>query len=122
MNRENVLRVADRIDGLPYRPPTLLGETEKPTAFSMASGCATACCISGWAVETFKTGGYVPLVEAQRIFGLNQDQARTLFKPPGFASATWNGARAAQVLRLVAAAGDNVTGKQILAFWWNPWD
>ena len=121
MNRENMLKVADRITNFPYRHPTFSFGTGKPNAFSMASCCGVACCISGWTAEIFKTGGYVPLVEAQIILGLNQDQAHALFKPPGFAGAKWDGASAAKVLRLIAAAGDGVTGDEIRAFWRDPW-
>ena len=49
MNHENVLKVADGISDIPY------GETMntygKPKAFNMASGCGSACCVSGWAHE-----------------------------------------------------------------------
>ena len=119
MNRENVLRVADRIDGLPYEGQSKLGK--QPKAFNMSSGCGSSCCIGGWTSEVF-WGRYAALVCARDILGLNSAQARALFTPPGYAYIEYNGAIAAQVLRLMAAAGDNVTGKQILAFWWNPWD
>ena len=119
MNRENVLKVADAIENLPYeRDRSAMGA--KPRAFNMASGCGSACCIGAWTAEVIK-GGYVSLTRASAALGLNQDQAQALFKPPGYEYIRWDGRTGAQVLRLMAATGDSVTGKQIEAWWRYPW-
>ena len=118
MNRENVLKVADVIADLPYE--VNVDKYEYPEAFNMASGCGSACCVGGWACWIFSLGGYT-LAESQRILGLNSDQAKALFQPGGFTYVEWAGRDGAQVLRLMAAAGDGVTGKRIRAFWRNPW-
>ena len=118
MNRERLLRVADAIANLPYEGK--LDGFGKPKAFNMASGCGSACCIGGWTGEIFR-GRWVPLPEARAILGLNQDQAAALMAPPGFACMEHDGRTGSHVLRLMAAAGDGVTGKQIRAFWRNPW-
>ena len=49
------------------------------------------------------------------------DQARALFKPPGYGHMEVDGRTAAQVLRKMEAAGDDVTGAQILELWSDPW-
>ena len=117
MNRENLLKVANKIKAMPYRQPTFSFSPEKPNAFSMAAGCGTACCVSAWTCEILGDGCFSGSeFEAQMLLGLNRDQAAALFRPRGWANARWNGARAARVLRLMAA-GDGVTGKQIRAFW-----
>ena len=120
MNHQNVLKVADRIANLPYRKPTFLSEFGKPNAFSMAAGSGAACCVSGWVCVIFNDNSRSEWV-AQVKLGLNRDQRQALFRPRGWANVKWTGKRAAQVLRLMAAAGDGVTGKQIRAFWRNPW-
>ena len=51
MNRENVLKVADRIANLPY--DTKLDGGGKPEAFNMSCGCGSSCCIAGWTGEVF---------------------------------------------------------------------
>ena len=116
MNRENLLKVADRIAHMRYREPTFSFSLGKPNAFSMAAGCGTACCVSAWTCQIFKNWSHSEF-EAQIILGLNRDQAQALFRPRGYATKKWNGARAAQVLRKMEAAGDGVTGKQIRAWW-----
>ena len=118
MNRENLLFVADEIAPLPYREPKVSFSPEKPNAFSMASGCGTACCVSAWTCEIL-SGGWYGESKAQMLLELNDDQAQALFRPRGYAIKKWNGARAAKVLRLMAA-GDGVTGNQIQAWWLNP--
>ena len=118
MNRENVLKVADAIANLPYGKCLDIGG--KPKAFNMASGCGSACCIAGWTGEVCGEE-YGILVQARKLLGLNSAQAFALFTPPGFFPMKLDGSTAAQVLRSMAAAGDKVTGKQIRAFWRDPW-
>ena len=116
MNRTNVLMVADAVENLPYRKPAFTFSV-KPTAFCMAAGCGSACCVSGWTGEVFSGGYSSSLQNSKIILELNMDQALALFKPRGWFQAKWDGARAARVLRLMAMAGDGVTGKQIRAWW-----
>lgn len=112
MNHANVLKVAARIDGLPYEES--LDSFKRPKAFNMASDCGAACCISGWTIEIF-------LAEAQISLGLNWSQAKALFKPPGYDCMKTDGRTAAQVLRKMEAAGDGVTEFQIWEFWRQSW-
>ena len=118
MNSENMLKVADAIADLPYYEK--LDTWGKPKSFNMASDCGSSCCIGGWTGEVFG-GGYVPLARAKYVLGLNQAQASALFKPPEYGRMQCDGSTGAQVLRLMVTAGDNVTGKQIRAFWRHPW-
>ena len=123
MNRFNMLKVADKIEAVPYRKPKFSFSPEKPNAFSMAAGCGTACCVSAWTCEIFSDGRrWRSELAAERLLGLNAYQAHALFRPRDYATAKWNGSRAAQVLRLMVAVGDSVTGAQIQAFWRDPWD
>ena len=108
MNHENVLKVADRIENLPYAKASW-ASVGKPEAFCMATACGTACCVAGWVCWIFREEAYRTGTRA--ILGLNQDQAQALFKPPGFDRIRHDGSQAAQVLRLMAAAGDDVTGR-----------
>ena len=118
MNHENVLRVADVIDGLPYGP--LFFGDKKPDAFNMSATCGSACCIGGWTTEIFGAR-YVSLHDTAKILGLNYDQADALFKPPGYDFMECDGSAAAQVLRKMEAAGDDVTEFQIWDFWKQLW-
>ena len=119
MNRENMLRVADVIDTLPYAEP-LWGQIGKPEAFCMATAFGTACCVGGWVCWIFE-GMFGRMTPARTILELNQAQAEALFKPPGYELMKCDGRTGGKVLRLMAAAGDRVTGKRILSFWRNPW-
>ena len=118
MNREKLLRVADVIAPLPYAEK--LDGWGKPKSFNMSTGFGSACCVAGWTAEIFK-GEYVTLKQGREILELNSVQADALFKPPGYGCMEVDGRTGAQVLRLTAAAGDDVTGAQIQAFWRNPW-
>ena len=118
MNHERLLRVADVIAPLPYEEK--LDVFGKPKAFNMTTGCGSACCVARWTSEIF-TGEYVTLQQASAILELNSVQAGALFEPPGYGCMKVDGRTAAQVLRLTAAAGDDVTGAEIRAFWRNPW-
>ena len=113
-----MLHVADEINAIPYRQPKFSFSPEKPNAFSMASGCGTACCVSAWACEILGDGwSRRSEWESQMLLELNKDQAQALFRPPGYATKKWNGARAAQVLRLMAAVGrrcDRKTDSRVL--------
>ena len=120
MNRERLLMVADTIADLPYAQ-VVWASLEKPRAFNMASGCGSACCVSGWTSEIFHEGQPSGLADSRMLLGLNHDQAQALFSPPGWEHARWDGARAARVLRLLAARDDGVTGAQIRAWWRDPW-
>ena len=114
MNHENVLKVADAIDGLPYG--SLLFDDGKPNAFNMSAACGSACCIAGWAIHLFHEQ-YTSLGDTAKILGLNFDQACALFKPPGYDFMECDGSAAARVLRKMEAAGDDVTEFQIWDFW-----
>ena len=116
MNRENVLIVADAIEHLPYEKSQDFWAD--PKAFNMNAGCGSACCIGGWTGEVC-SGGYQSLEQARETLGLTQRQADALFIPPGYHYMKCDGRTAAQVLRLMAKAGDRVTGKRILSFWRN---
>ena len=118
MNRKRLLRVADVIAPLPY--DTKRDGEGKPEAFNMSCGCGSSCCIAGWTGEVFGLGK-VSIWAASITLELDCDQADALFRPPGYSSLRYDGERAAQVLRLVAAAGDDVTEVQIRAFWRDPW-
>ena len=118
MNRENMLKVADAIENLPYE--NLIDAWGKPKAFNMSSGCGSACCIGGWTGEVCGNG-YQSLEQSRETLGLNQRQADALFIPSGYSYMRYDGKTGAQVLRLMVKAGDLVTEKQILAFWMDPW-
>ena len=121
MNHANVLKLADRIDGLPYGEEDL-DCSKRPKTFNMASACGTACCLSGWVNEIFgKQEGYAFWMDARVILELNWVQARALFTPPGYECMKAAGSSAAQVLRKMEEAGDDVDEFQIWEFWRQSW-
>ena len=119
MNRERILKVADRIADLPYAQ-VVWASLEKPKSFNMASGCGSACCIGAWTGEVC-SGRYETLEQARETLGLNHSQAQALFRPPEYTRMKADGRTAAQVLRKMAAAGGNATGARIRKFWRESW-
>lgn len=113
MNKENILAVADAIEG--HKIPGLGFNMEALVEIGWpdrsGENCTTVACIAGWAVcvrhnlpaDPYSFG---VLDDAREWLGLSWSKASSLFSPVGFDYFATTPAQAVRVLRHLAETGD----------------